>query len=743
MRKHHLSVYIHRKPLAPADDSVILARLITTQTAILLSCVGLPLIGFNLRAAEASPASADAPAPQLLPIDPPSSHKEPVAGKRWDFNHLNDREGWIIPDLLGGAVGGGALWLKIRNDDPTPYGRSEIYPFKQLEIVSPKGLNIPPASVQKVRLRLVNLSPETEGYVRWTTKEKPGVDIGMARFVMKPYQHGWQEVTAHIDGNAGGTIDQIRITPGPMGARGDIFIDWIEIADGPPRPASPRPDVNSSSVVPRLTLPGVTQADFQDAFNVLNECLVTDVPCAGFEQPYLCPGGAYGFNWWQLDSSLNIAGSKWVNPSLAESTIRGFIGVQAQNLDGRIDLWGGSPIRGAVGEASSIPRYFEAAYDVARRTPDRDLATRILASMRAYLDWWLAPPKLNAAFGLVTGTFEEALGGPQPPASQMVAPVDLNMAVAVGAWNTAELARLLGHNEAASKYQAAYDTLRRQINRHMWDDTKGAYYSVDVVARCRTDDLVCATFDTLRGPVASPDRAARLVTLLRNPAQFGWGDIVPVTSVARTSPTYVEATGGYDGRAWYGDIWTMRNLPIIIGLEDSGRHDLAGELTWQTIKAFNHKYAEFIKPSDGSGHGVQRYGWSASQYVQAIVEHLFGVDYDRLHDRLRVAPRVPADLAGATMALDGLILPTRGDTRLSLAITPAGPGARTIEATITGDAEVAYLEILQPVRANGQNPRVTDLATGRTLPVSTVFSGAQGLAGVKLPLAAKTRVRFD
>ena len=295
----------------------------------------------------------------------------------------------------------------------------------------------------------------------------------MARFVMKPYERGWQEVTAHIDGNWGGTIDQIRITPAPMGARGDIFIDWIEIADGPPRPVPARPDVNSAGVVPRLTLPGVTQADFQDAFNVLNECLVTDVPCAGFEQPYLCPGGAYGFNWWQLDSSLNVAGSKWVNPKLAESTIRGFIGVQAQNPDGRIDLWGGSPIRGAVGEASSIPRYFEAAYDVARRTPDREFAKQIFASMRAYLDWWLAPPKFNASFGLVTGMFEEALGGPELWASQRVAPVDLNMAVAVGAWNTAELARLLGYTEAASKYQAAYDDLRRQINRYMWDDTKG------------------------------------------------------------------------------------------------------------------------------------------------------------------------------------------------------------------------------------------------------------------------------
>ncbi len=713
-----------------------------SRTATLACCL-LPLLVPAARAAEPTNATAQTPATQLLVIDAPKPSTVPSVGKRWDFDKLNDREGWTVPDLLGGAVGGGALWLKIRNEDPTPYDSNQIYPFKQFEIVSPKGLGVPPASVKKVRLRVSNLSPETEGYVRWTTVEKPGVDIGMARFTMKPYERGWQEATAHIDGNWGGTIDQIRIMPAPLGARGDIFIDWIEICDGPARPVPARPDINSVGVVPRLTLPGIAQADFQDAFNVLNECLVTDLPCAGFEEPYLCPGGAYGFNWWQLDSSLNVAGCKWVNPKLAERTIRGFIGIQAQNPDGRIDLYGGSPIRGAVGEASSIPRYFEAAYDVARRTPDRELAKQILASMRAYLDWWLSPPKFNVGFGLVTGMFEEALGGPQPPDNQMIAAVDLNMAVAVGAWNTAELARLLGYAEAASKYQAVFDDLRRQINRYMWDETKGAYYSVDVVARRRTDDLVCSTFDTLRGPVAPPERAARLLTRLRDPSQFGWGAGVPVTSVARTSPTYVEATGAYDGRAWYGDVWTMRNLPIIFGLEDSGRHDLAGELNWQTIKAFNRKYAEFIKPSDGSGHGVQRYGWSASQYVQAIVEHLFGVDYDRLHDRLRIAPHVPADLAGQTLALEGLILPTRGNTRLNLTITPAGPDACTIEVTLAGDAELAQLEIALPLPANGKKPQVTDLATGRKLTVTDSFNGTQGLAGVKLPLASKTRVKFD
>ncbi len=102
----------------------------------------------------------------------------------------------------------------------------------------------------------------------------------------------------------------------------------------------------------------------------------------------------------------------------------------------------------------------------------------------------------------------------------------------------------------------------------------------------------------------------------------------------------MEATGTYDGRAWFGDVWTLRNLPVINGLEDAGKHDLAAELAWSTIKTFNSNYCEFIVPSNGSGEGVQRYGWSASQYIQAIIENLFGIDYDFLNKRLRIVPHI-------------------------------------------------------------------------------------------------------
>jgi hypothetical protein len=56
---------------------------------------------------------------------------------------------------------------------------------------------------------------------------------------------------------------------------------------------------------------------------------------------------------------------------------------------------------------------------------------------------------------------------------------------------------------------------------------------------------------------------------------------------------------------------------------------------------------------------VQRYGWTASQYIQAIMEHLCGVDYDRLDARLRMCPHIPQTLIGHEIAIRNLIMDGR------------------------------------------------------------------------------------
>lgn len=661
---------------------------------------------------------------------------------RWDFNNYGNTEGWTVPDSLKGAVMGGSLWLTLQRIPPVkqPPIAHQIWGSPEFaDMDSPKGLGMRAQEVTKVRMRILNLSAETDGFLFWRTQENPEADAGILRFTMTPSLNEWQEVVCHVDNSWKGTINQIRIRPGLLSMRGDIWIDWIAITDGAIRPAKPRPDVYSDNVVPRVTVPGISQSDFRDAFKVLDECLIVNVPVLGFNYPVMGPGGAYGECWWQLDSSLNLAGAKWANQEFAENVIRGFIEVQRNNPDGRIDLWGGSPVRGQVADMSSIPRYFEVAYAVACRSADRQWQEATYESMKKYLGFWLSPSKQDRKTGLVTGAIEDSFAQ-LTSEPQTEAQVDLNVAVALGCRNTAKLARHLNKPNEARQLEESFDGLRKAINQHLWNEEKGAYYNLNVKENQQVGRLICSTFDPLRLGIAPKERVDRLIPLLLDPKQFNWG-VRPVTSIAMTDKDYVEAKGAYDGRAWLGDVWTMRNLPIIAGLCDIGRHDLAAELNWSTLRAFNTNYTEYVLPSTGSGEGVARYGWSASQYIQGMIEYLFGVDYNRDLNRLRVLPHVPPALLGQRLVLERLILPTGDDTRLWVQIDQAEPGRARIELEFEGRIPEGMVEVWLP--ADQRVPTKATDARGETLPLLSEGDDLTNVRGVRLKPARKLSVRFE
>jgi len=662
---------------------------------------------------------------------------------------------------LKGAVFGGALWLKIDRGHPDPEkwtSKCQVYPpdesitayvrwnswvtTRQLSphapsgnIASPKGLGIAAPDASKVWMRVRNLSPETDWLLSWRTEENPDVDAGIVRFALEPDSHQWQEVVCHVDDEWSGVIDQIRILPGLLRVRGEICIDWIAVTDGAPRAPVVRPDIAGNAVTPCISIPGISQEDFHDAFRVLDECLYADVPIHGFAYPFLGPGGGYGPCWWEFDTCLNVAGAKWASQEFAEGVIRGFMGVQ--DPDGRLDLWGMSPMRGLAADNSAMPWYFEAAYDVARRTGDRELVVATYGSMKAYLDWWLSPVKRDRETGLITTAFEETHCEPLWDEPQTVAPVDLNVLVAVGCHNVAHLADALGLNDDAEFYRNAFEALRQSINKHMWSEEAGAYFNYHVREHRQLERLICTTFEPMRLRIAPPERIQRLVRKLTDPTLFNWGAL-PVTSLARTEPDYVEATGRYRAEAWFGSIWSMRNYAIVAALEDAGVHDLASELAWTTIKAFAGNYHEFLVPSTGAGEGGDRYGFSAAHFIQLVIEHLFGVDYDRMKKRLRVFPHVSQELKGKELSIGNLILPTGEDTRLTMTIRQSRTGETSVSVDLAAPVPDADLEFLFPV-SSARSVKVLD-GEGNRLPTDDATDVARATRRVRVPLRESIRL---
>ena len=202
----------------------------------------------------------------------------------------------------------------------------------------------------------------------------------------------------------------------------------------------------AQAISPVSRPPGLSQAGFARAFKVLDEAMITDVPIYGFEQPVISPGGYYrNGGWWEIDSALALAATKWTNETFSENGIRGFIDVQAANPDGRIQQGGFWPDIGSVSDSGYYPTIFEIAFDIARRTSDEKLRVQIYAMMRRFLDWWLSPVKRDARTGLVSSLFEETFSENDADLKPgAVAGVDTNVAVALGARRVSDLARAFG-----------------------------------------------------------------------------------------------------------------------------------------------------------------------------------------------------------------------------------------------------------------------------------------------------------
>ncbi len=403
----------------------------------------------------------------------------------------------------------------------------------------------------------------------------------------------------------------------------------------------------------KIDLPGISQEQFEDAFNVLEECKA--VPALGFTDPFMGPGGVYGNCWWERDTSLTLNGYCWLDNAFAMKALYNFTRVQKEN--GRIPLYGYDRVGDLDAELSAIPVIFDTAYRICRRTADKAYVRDIYEMLSKYFDWWMSPVKRDPSTGLVCGIFEET--DPSDCTEQLTcAPVDLNVRVCAGAEILSKIADFLGETEEMLLYKKRFCELRDIINRFLWDEEEGFYYTLNVkTGKLLKQRPYNSAFDTFSYRIVPENRAARLLEKLKDNSKYGYYNKYGITTAPFDSPEFCETTGDYKGwTSWSGNIWTLRNEIIAKGLRDCGFFEEAGHIAWQTVMTFNGNYAEFINPSTGAGQGVKRYGWSASEYIELIIEVIFGIDWCAWDNSFSVSPCIPEELYGKTVSIFGVSL---------------------------------------------------------------------------------------
>jgi glycogen debranching enzyme len=309
----------------------------------------------------------------------------------------------------------------------------------------------------------------------------------------------------------------------------------------------------------------------------------------------------------------------------------------------------------------------------------------------------------------------------------------------MGCHIVADLAGYLGYHAESEFYRVIGKGLTDSINKFMWNEEREAYFSYNIIEGKHVPQLIGYTFDVFRFNIAPPERCEKLISKLTDPDLFNWGNI-PLTTIAKTDDSFISYKGDFKQKAWDGNVWTLKNMIIIDGLKDIGRYDLSAELNWKTIQVFNANYAEFIEPDKGTGFGVRRYCWSAAQYIQAIIQNLFGIEYDQIANQLLISPSIPSELIGKKLSIRNLHIPSMDQNRLDLSILMSADGDLTIELDLQNKLDGLKTVIQYNYPATIKDIKVIDLLKNKKAEMNCHPYYSKGALAVPLPVREEYKV---
>lgn len=203
----------------------------------------------------------------------------------------------------------------------------------------------------------------------------------------------------------------------------------------------------------------------------------------------------------------------------------------------------------------------------------------------------------------------------------------------------------VGQSGDAKKYQAKGDEIAERINRYMWNNDDGFYYTVDDSAVQQKVKTVGGFWPMLAG-VANHDQAKRLLSHLKDPNSF-WRAI-PFPSLAANEKEYKP-----DGQYWLGGVWASTNVMVIKGLEQYGResdnptdYSFNEFATAAAEKYLDGLYAVYKKTGTlwenyspdlmmrGNPSQKDFVGWTGCGPIELLIENVIGLHPDGAGNRL-------------------------------------------------------------------------------------------------------------
>jgi glycogen debranching enzyme len=191
---------------------------------------------------------------------------------------------------------------------------------------------------------------------------------------------------------------------------------------------------------------------------------------------------------------------------------------------------------------------------------------------------------------------------------------DLNTYLVLQNESLSKIARLIGEEDAAERYEQQADELASRLIKHLWDDKAEMFCAlhngqpINVVTPFNLLPL-------LTGRLPEP-MVERLVAHLTDPDRF-WTPY-PIPTVAASDSHFDPQ------QMWRGPVWINVNYFFIEALKANGRHDLAAVLRRKTLALMlrHRDIFEYYDPFTGDPppKAAPMFGWSAALFIELAIE---------------------------------------------------------------------------------------------------------------------------